>query len=245
MAALIALILWAGLPALAVTVSVEPLNAQERAALNATHVAEIDYADFSESTSNTAETLTMSIAAKQGFEVVALVLDTAFDTGNTNYTGSCALTIGDGTDADLFLESTELASDGTEVWLKYGRATWQTATTVAAVTNVNDTTGSLFATNVSLSFDTTSITYIHPESTTNTLAGIITNVTVSLDQAAAVTATSVDTADVHSALTQSIGQKVYTAADTVDFTFTPNSEEALDDNTSGKVKVYLRIWDAR
>jgi hypothetical protein len=67
-------------------------------------------------------------------------LRTAFDTENTNYTGSVLVTVGDGADADLYLTSTELASDGTEVWLKYGRSV-QAATSgvvtqvVAGVTN--------------------------------------------------------------------------------------------------------------
>jgi hypothetical protein len=43
----------------------------------------------------------------------------AFDTGNTNYTGSLSLKVGDGSTTDLYLTSTELASDGTEVWLKF------------------------------------------------------------------------------------------------------------------------------
>jgi hypothetical protein len=87
----------------------------------ATHVAVIDYADLaSYTTSNTAAVITNAILAKTGVEFVELMLDTAFDTGNTNYTGSVAVKVGDGSDDDLFLTSTELASDGSEVFIKYG-----------------------------------------------------------------------------------------------------------------------------
>jgi hypothetical protein len=64
--------------------------------------------------------VTNAIAAKTSVECVGMLLDQAFDTANTNYTGSLALKVGDGSDDDLFLTSTELASDGTEVWVKYG-----------------------------------------------------------------------------------------------------------------------------
>lgn len=110
-----------------------PLDAREAALMGATHVVRIAAEDMAASTStNTALVLSnILVSAKEQLECVAMVLDKAFDTGNTNYTGSVALTVGDSTDADLYLTSTELASDGSEVFLKAGRAD---APTVAVTT---------------------------------------------------------------------------------------------------------------
>jgi hypothetical protein len=110
----------------------------------ATHYALIKSSDFSAvTTTNTALAITNAINAKTGVEFVELMMDTAFDTGNTNYTGSVALKIGDGSDDDLFLTSTELASDGTEVFIKYGPP--DSATIVSTVTkqtvSLTDTNG--------------------------------------------------------------------------------------------------------
>lgn len=85
----------------------------------ATHEFVVDYSDFSEATTNTAETLTFTVGTNDAVEFVAFILDTPFDTANTNYTGSLAVTVGDGSDADFYLTSTELASDGSEVYTKY------------------------------------------------------------------------------------------------------------------------------
>jgi len=172
--------------------SLHPLTEQERANIGATHVATITYADFTETATNTAQTLTnvFTVAAKEGVQLVAMQLQTAFDTGNTNYTGSVLVEVGDGTDADLYLTSTELASDGTEVWLKHGRSVQ--AATSGVVTQV--------------------------------VAGVTNAITV-------LTALTDD----------STGRKVYTAADTVDFKFTPNSDEALSSNTVGEVRFYFKV----
>ena len=96
--------------------SFRPLPEQEQVNLGATHVLTMTYADFTETTTNTAQTFTnvFAVSAKEGVQLVAMQLKTAYDTGNTNYTGSCAVTVGDGADADLYLTSTELASDGTK-----------------------------------------------------------------------------------------------------------------------------------
>jgi len=96
------------------------LGVSEQAEKGANWLVEYTYEDLTATTTNaTVQTLTdFAIKAKMGIELVGVVLNTAFDTANTNFTGSLTLTIGDGTDADLFLESMELASDGTEVFLK-------------------------------------------------------------------------------------------------------------------------------
>lgn len=168
----------------------------------ATHVLTVDYTDFATSTSsNTALELTniVEFAAKTGVELVYAKLNAAFDTGDTNYTGSVLLTVGDSADADLFLASTELASDGTEVWFSYGRnsnyAPTLTPQTIT-ITNVFD--------------DITNV------------VKVVTNVTATL------------VADVRA-------QNLYTAANYLKLTLTPNSEEALSANTVGSFSLYFRM----
>ena len=93
----------------------------EAAYFGATHAMDIKYSDLAVSTStNTALLISNTIPVKTGVRFVGMVLKQAFDTANTNYTGSVNLVVGDGSDAHLFLTSTELASDGTEVFVKYG-----------------------------------------------------------------------------------------------------------------------------
>ena len=106
----------------AAAVQLVPLSVPEMAAKDATHVATVEWSDFTEDTANTAETFNLAIPAGTAVELVAMVLDTAFNAsvGDTNHTGSVLLEVGDGSDADLFLTSTELNADGTEVFIKLG-----------------------------------------------------------------------------------------------------------------------------
>lgn len=169
----------------------------------ATHVLTLDYTDLATGTdTNTAVVLTniVEFAAKTGAELLYMKLNTAFDTANTNFTGSTLLEVGDSADADLFLTSTELASDGTEVFLAYGRRD------------------------------------------ADTITSTVTKQTVSLTDTNAVTAVVVTNALVASTGTAGVvGRKLYTAANYLKVTFTPNAEEALSANTSGSVSLYFRL----
>jgi len=109
-----------------------PLN--DQGPKGATHVVKITQADLTEAVSNTAQTITtlFPVAAKQGVECIAAVLKTAFVDSTEAALASVTLTVGDGTDADLFLTSMELDSYGTEVFLKYGRTQAGVATTIYA-----------------------------------------------------------------------------------------------------------------
>ena len=127
-------------------VQFQPLSVPEAAWLGATHKAIITEADLTTATTNTAQALTNAIPAGTAVECVGMRLVTAFDTANTNYTGSLALIVGDGSDTDLFLASTELASDGTEVFVKYAPPHSATVSyTSAILTNVlyNGATGNV------------------------------------------------------------------------------------------------------
>lgn len=153
----------------------------EQARTGATRVYVVEHSDLTDTNANTAQTLAVSVPARTAVQFVMMELETAFDTANTNFTGSVAVIVGDGTDTDLYLTSTELASDGSEVFKKFPVTSVATAvTTIGATTN--------------------------------------TTVTVS-----------------------ALGQKVYTGADTIDFTFAPNSDEALVANSVGKVKFFFKV----
>lgn len=100
----------------------QPLDLNGRATYNATHQTIIDYRDFADVTdTNTALSITQAVPAKVGMALVGMVLEQPFDGSgvSTAITQSVALKIGDGSDDDLFLTSTELASDGSEVFIKY------------------------------------------------------------------------------------------------------------------------------
>jgi hypothetical protein len=216
-----------GLAGFALASDIYPLSEQEKANTGANWVWILDYEDFTEATANTAQVFSnFVVKAKQGVEFVALQLDTAFDSGNTNYTGSCAVTVGDGSDADLFLASTELASDGTEVFLKYTRPD---SYTIASTPTFQ--TGNVYS---GVTLQTVSLT-----DTNGTTAACVTGL-VFTATAAVTNGTVASTATVGE-----LGRKVYTEDGYVAATFTPNSDEALDDNTSGKVKLYLKVTDAR
>lgn len=112
----------------------------------ATHLAEFSWREFTLTSTNTAQVFTNTVRAKTSVECVGMLMDEAFDTANTNFTGSCALKIGDGSDDDIYLTSTELASDGTEVFVKYAPPNSATVSyTSAILTNVpfNGTTGNV------------------------------------------------------------------------------------------------------
>jgi hypothetical protein len=185
-----------------------PLSAQEAALMDATHVARVTFEDMAASTdTNTALVITNlhPFAAKDAVELVGMVLEQAFDTGNTNFTGSVLLTVGDSADADLYLASTELASDGSEVFFKYGRTDVPTLTVASTLT-----TNTLIGLDASTNVATNVIICVSAKPTATAAAGVL-------------------------------AQKVYTAADYLKLTFTPNLNEALSANTSGAVRLYFRV----
>jgi hypothetical protein len=192
-----------------------PLPEQGKAATGADLVWVIDCDDLTNETASATQTLTdFAVAAKQGVELVSMVLKEAFYDTATNANNTVAITVGDGTDADLFLDSTELNSYGTEVFLKFGRGFGQAVTgafgtALVATTNVY-----------------TNVIYGAGATTGN-----VPVVTYTLTTGNAVVATEV-------------GRKLYTAADTVDVVFTPTSGYALSDLDYGEVWLYFRLRDA-
>jgi hypothetical protein len=176
----------------AVEVDLERLGVEGMAAWGgATHVAVIQDDDLTTATTNTAQTLTMTIASNQAVQVLWAVCTERFVDNATNAFNSLTMIIGDGTDDDLFLESMQLCKYGTEVLVKPGRS-WQEGVTV----------------------------------TTTSAAVAGTNFVKSVSIAA-----------------QTIGRKIYTVADTVDFKFTGPTSYAVSALDAGEVRVYLKIVD--
>lgn len=154
--------------------SLRPLGVEESVLrAGATHEARVTYEDFDTSTTNTAEAITFGVVSNTGVQVMYAKVHTPFDTGNTNYLGSLALTVGDGGDADRYLASMQLASNSTNDWVKYGNTAWNSGT----------------ASNMTFAY----------------------------------------------------GYTTYSINTNITFTFTPNANEATDDNTQGDVSVFLRL----
>jgi hypothetical protein len=112
------------LPAMAL--ETERLDSLGSAAYGATYVQTITYADLNAfgAITNVTVGITSSIPAKVGLTMVGLILEEAFqDTGALNTanatTNDLQITIGDGSDADYFLTATQIAADGTEVFVQF------------------------------------------------------------------------------------------------------------------------------
>ena len=170
--------------------SVHPVTEQERGFVGATHVATITYADLTETNVNTAQTLTdvFNVTANQRIELIGMELITAFDAGN-NATGSVLVTVGDAAaGTDFYLDSAELNSNKTEVWMKYGRGfqgvTTATRTNVTAVSQ-QTTTLNYAGTNaptVTVTPQTTTLNYAGTNAPTVTVVPVLaTNTIVYLD----------------------------------------------------------------
>ena len=165
--AMLAVLAWVCMGMVAQAASWYALGVPEMAAHGgATHMAVFTHEDLTKTNTNTAQYFTNSIAARKGLECVALLLDTAFTVGTTNYTDSCLLRIGDGSDDDLFLTSTELASDGTEVFVKFGPPNAYTATSTPTTTTTNLITLLAGATNVSQKVTNTVVKTVSVATTT-------------------------------------------------------------------------------
>jgi len=157
---MLAVLALAGAAIAATTVDVKHLGVAEQAGhLGANLLVEIEYSDFTTTATNTAEVLTLDIAAGQGFCVLYAKTDVEF-VGALG-TDSLTLTIGN-TDVDQYLTSMQLATESTEVSGKFG-------------------------------------------------------------------------------LDPGTDGEFYETADTIDFTFTPNAENATADFTAGKVSIYCKL----
>lgn len=159
MAVVGALAAWILAPALGLAAVFQPLQQNEAAAWGgATHVAIITHEDLTETTDSTAQTLTnvVQMLTNQIVELVAARVVTPFsDSANTTNNPTTTVTVGDGTDTDLYLTSMEVNSYTNMVYLKLGRGAWQVQAAGTLVTNVTiqttlDDNGTNYMTNIVL-----------------------------------------------------------------------------------------------
>lgn len=143
MAVALMVALVAGL-ATAAGVEFRPLTVPEAAIKGATHVATVTHTNLTETTDNTAQTLALfSVVPSNKVELIYAELVTPFTWSLSNDFNTVTMTVGDGTDADRYLESMELNSNGTEIFKKQGRGPISTPTLTllrTTLTNLTDAT---------------------------------------------------------------------------------------------------------
>lgn len=202
-------------PLVAQAVVYGPLDADEAAYRSANYMIEITHRDLTNTTTNVSQTISFQIPSNKFVRLQYVEVIDQADSGNTNYTGSTILIIGDGDLTNRYLTSMELNVDGTEVLFKPGRGD-ELAGTAVSYTNITALTTVAY-TNL-IGFTTTT------NATTNLLAtftGIWQTQTVVSAFAAK------GTQAVVSAGTSSVGWRLYPTNATVDLMFTPNAEESV------------------
>lgn len=113
-----------------------PLQSVAGRAYNAHIVVRAE--DLTETTANTAQVLNLlNVKAGQAVRLVHHKLVTAFKDASDSNFNTCAATVGDGSDPDRLLTSTELNENGTEVDLKFGPSVLPVALTAATVSTAD------------------------------------------------------------------------------------------------------------
>jgi hypothetical protein len=258
MAVMLGLLGW--LPAGAT--SIHPLDVNQAAYYGATHMLEITAADLTTAATNTAQTITnvFYVASNSTVALVAMELVEEFSDDATNAFNSVTVSVGDGTDTDLYLQTTELAKYGSTVWIKPGRMWEATNTTVACITGLTSVSSSFLAgltTNL-VAYMTNMTLY------TTTLTGMAEHVGIGTTDVTVVTQVVALAANGMSSIVQvksngvvtittatsdaaqsgsAYGPKTYTADDTVDFVFTPVATYGLAALDNGKVRFYFRVMN--
>lgn len=171
------------------------LDSLESAAYGASYVTIIDYGDMTSWTqTNGTHGITSSVPAKVGLTMAGMILETAFNDSialgaASAVTNSILLTIGDGSDTDYYLASTQIAADGTEVFVQFAPLGAAMTLQTGTVTNNGGSPA----------------------------VAVVTNVATALQ-----------------------GQKYYSAAGSVVYTFTGSGGNIPANLTAGKLKVYWR-----
>ena len=100
-----------------------PLPLESAVAEQANFELLVTHEDLTETTANTAQTLTFPIAAKMTVQCVRMILDEPFEDASDNAFNTTTVIVGDGGSTNRFLTSTELNVNGTEILLKLGTGT--------------------------------------------------------------------------------------------------------------------------
>jgi hypothetical protein len=111
------------LPAMALETS--RLDSLGSAAYGATYVQILDFNDLLPfgALTNATVGITSAVPAKVGLTMAGMILETAFqdnaNSGANQTTNSITLSVGDGTTATYYMSATEIAADGTEVFVQF------------------------------------------------------------------------------------------------------------------------------
>jgi hypothetical protein len=135
MAAIVGLIVGLTCPVSAGPIEMQPAAGMEAAIFQATHVLEIsyDHASFQRmATSNTTWATTNALPANSYARLTMMKLVTPIDGANTE---SALLYSGTAGDTNVFLEATEIAADGTEVYFKTTQFEFENGASGLATTN--------------------------------------------------------------------------------------------------------------
>lgn len=97
-----------------------PLTMEERVAERADFVAILTHEDLTETGAGTAQTIPFNVVDKLTVECVKAVLDTPFEDSSSTANDTTLVKVGDGTDDDHFLASTELSANGSYVEIQAG-----------------------------------------------------------------------------------------------------------------------------
>lgn len=98
------------------------LTQEEKAFWGATHVVNFTHADLTLTSTNGAPMTNSTALYVKGTDIVQFVafeLLTPFEYTSTNGLSSTTVKVGDGTDDDFFLTSTELNVNGSYIWYKF------------------------------------------------------------------------------------------------------------------------------
>lgn len=102
-----------------------PLFADAAALEDGTHEVLLDHTDLTEATVDTAQTISLFTATglKQMVELVRMELITPFEDTTDAASVTNLIEVGDGSDPDRLLTSTQINKNGTEVYIKAGTGT--------------------------------------------------------------------------------------------------------------------------
>jgi len=236
------LLVFAALAAPAATVN--RLGVRAAADYDANYCIVITDEDLTTSATNTAQVISnlFAVSSNMAVELIAMELETEFSDDATNAFSSVTVTVGDGTDTDYYLTSTELCLHNDPTYVAYPRAPYP-GTTSAMLSNVTENTASFIAATPTLLTTTVYVGDVAATNADGVAATVVTGVTWTA--ANAVTNLTKSTATVMGGTSLTQSRKVYTAADYVDFTFTPVATYGLAALDNGEVRFYFRVYPIR
>lgn len=189
-----------------------PLPWQMGVKYGATHVLEFTHEDLTQTATNTAMVFTNTVGAPASVEFAGMLLDTAFDSVTVTNAFTMSLSCGAGAATTGWLNSKEVAADGTEVRTSFG-ADYSGTATVTLTATTNKVVSTVIATNGVEGVATSTVYFV-----------------------SGVTGTS--TVTVGSPLVQ---EQTANVAIATTFG-SPGVSRSLSELESGRVRLFLKIW---